>query len=215
MTSSSRRRETLSLRLQKLRDLQRETEVIWDIGCDHGLLGTSFENEPHIKEINLVDPSLEVVAKLKDSYISNTKIKVINKKGQELSLGRGSKTIFIAGMGGKEIGEIIRSLLPELTPLDQLIISPHRKILELREFLSSTSLGCFHEDLVYEGGQYYQILGLSLRDDLPKVSLYGDLLWQSKDGPAYREHQVKFFSLHKDEDSVRYVEHLRGLKCRR
>ena len=57
------------------------------------------------------------------------------KKGQDVILGPNSKTVFIAGMGGKEIGEIIQNLIPQLTPADRLVISPHRNILELRQYL--------------------------------------------------------------------------------
>lgn len=215
-TNSSRAGDSsLSLRLSALHQQYRHESSIWDIGCDHGQLGLSFLSKESVKAIHLVDPALLVIEtlkkKLKDSYISNEKILIHHQPGQEVKLDQTSNCIFIAGMGGKEIGEIVLHLLPQLTSNDRLIISPHRKILELRELLSSKALGLEHEEVLKEDGQFYQIIVLSKNENLERTPLYGRKLWDGEVGKEYRIHQLKHFDLHQDVASREYVNYLKTL----
>lgn len=178
----------------------------------------SFLGRPEIKSIHLVDPSIDVINTLKkklvDSYITEQEfIKLHWKKGQDLVLNPEPKTVFIAGMGGKEMGEIIVNLLPQLSSADRLVISPHRNILELRKYLHSTELGIVDEVCLKEDGQYYQILCLVKDSSLRKVSFYGESLWQSEVGEEYRQHQIRTFSQHQDSLSQAFVTHLKQLSC--
>ena len=119
--------------------------------------------------------------------------------------------VFIAGMGGKEIQEIIKNILPQLTPSDRLVISPHRNILELRKYLNSTELGLVDEICLKEDGQFYQILCLIKEPEFAKVSLYGAKIWDSEIGQDYRDHQIRTFSYHQDERSQAFVSYLKAL----
>ena len=163
--------------------------------------------------INLVDPSLDVIKslnnKLVDSYISKSHlIKIHYKRGQEIVLDLEKKIVFIAGMGGKEIQEIMKCLLHQLSPADRVVISPHRNILELRKYLNCSEFKLIDEVTVFEDGQYYQVLCLETSIGLPQVSIYGDKVWQGLVGEEYRQHQIRAFSLHKDDASKAYVAHL-------
>lgn len=215
-TNSSRVGDSsLSFRLRALHQQYRHESSIWDIGCDHGQLGLSFFSRDTVEAIHLVDPSLLVIEtlkkKLKDSYITNGKLFIHHQQGQEIELDPVSNCIFIAGMGGKEIGEIILHLLPQLTSNDRLIISPHRKILELRELLSSKALGLEHEELLKEDGQFYQIIVLCKNENLERVPLFGKKFWEGEVGKEYLIHQLKHFDLHQDVASKRYVDFLKSL----
>ena len=74
----------ISQRLLTLRSFHTIEAHIWDIGCDHGKLGLSFNNENIVKKIYLIDPSFEVIDKLskalKASDISQEKIKIFHTK---------------------------------------------------------------------------------------------------------------------------------------
>ncbi len=163
--------------------------------------------------IHLVDPSPEVIkslnVRLVGSYITRRElIKIHHKKGQEVILGLDRKIVFIAGMGGKEIQEIMKCLLPQITPADRVVISPHRNILELRKYLNYSEFKLFDEVTIFEDGQYYQVLCLETSPSLPQVSIYGDKVWQGLVGEEYRQHQIRAFSLHHDDASKAYVAHL-------
>lgn len=186
--------------------------VIYDIGCDHGKLGRSFRDEPWVTSIHLVDPSSDVIKNLLGSHIpeQDFKIQIEHKNGQDLVLRPGSKLILIAGMGGKEIGSILTHLLPQLSSSDDIVISPHRDLLQLRESLSLSPFYLKDESLVFDEGRYYQVISLNL-EGTEKVHLYGNKLWEGEHGPGYREHQKLHFSAHQDTRSRAYVSFLRSL----
>lgn len=216
-TNSSRVGDTphLSQRLKTLHNQYQNEKHIWDIGCDHGLLGLSFKDIETVESIHLVDPSAPVIdvlhKKLKDSYISIAKVFIHLNRGQDINPISDSNCIFIAGMGGKEIGEIIESLLPRLTLKDRVVISPHRKILELRRLLNSLPIALEGEFVLKEDDQYYQVLKLIPHGNSKKVPLYGDDIWNSETGREYLTHQIKAFSAHQDGLSQGYVEYLKQL----
>jgi tRNA (adenine22-N1)-methyltransferase len=213
--NSSRAGDSLSVRLKTLSSFHTTQKHIWDIGCDHGHLGLSFATNSFVASIHLVDPAKPVIEtlfkKLKDSYITKENIFVHHQQGQDLKLDSKNNCIFIAGMGGNEIGEIIKNLLPQLDAHSQIVISPHRKILELRGLLNSLPIELICESVMWEEGHFYPMLCLALPSKGKKVSLYGVDLWQGEVGEAYRSHQVKYFSSHMDEASKSYVKYLKGL----
>lgn len=211
MMSSSRVGTFLSARLNALRSYHQKQRNIWDIGCDHGLLGLSFDNEEEVESIHLVDPSAAVITelqnKLKDSYITKGAVYIHHKQGQSLSIETTSNCIFIAGMGGKEIGEIIIHLLPTLDDTSRIVISPHRKILELRALLGELPLALIQEEVIFEDGQFYQIICLK-KGEGPRVHPYGRDIWKTEVGEQYRDHQMKHFRVHEDLASKGYMEYL-------
>ncbi len=211
----------LSLRLKALQQYSDDAAIeIWDIGCDHGLLGLSFVYQPNVQHIHLVDPSALVVDSLfkkdLDSYITREDLKVTihHSLGQAIKLTSSIHSIFIAGMGGQEIKSIVENLIPQMTFKDRLIISPHRNILELRTYLSHSKLRLITEQVVFEDGQFYQILVLSLVEDYPKVHAYGDLIWNTETGESYRKHQIHHFKTHRSGQSEAYVLYLISLYSR-
>lgn len=207
--------DTLSLRLSTLQSYYQNERVVWDIGCDHGLLGLSFSDTETVTGIHLVDPSAKVIdvlnKKIKDSYISKPKVFVHHQEGQSLKIESNSNLIFIAGMGGLEIGEIVTSLIPQLDETSRIVISPHRKILEVRALLNSLPVCLLSEQVIIENGQFYQMLELGLTPNGMKVPLYGTDLWKSSIGEDYRQYQLKYFDYHKDLAAKAYVEFLKSL----
>lgn len=213
--NSSREGEKLSRRLLTLASYHDNQNIIWDIGCDHGLLGLSFRSHSAVEEIHLVDPSKPVIdelhKKLKDSYISKPALFIHHEAGQSLTLPRKKKNlILIAGMGGKEIGEIVSSLYSQVNSESLFVISPHRKILELRILLSELPVSLLKEEVIFEDGQFYQVLALKVGPG-KKVGPYGEELWNSETGKAYRDHQIRFFTPHRDVASSEYVAFLKSL----
>lgn len=205
---------SLSGRLRKLSSYYSNQHSIWDIGCDHGLLGLSFNKTESVKSIHLVDPSDRVIEvlklKLKDSDIPNATIH--HEPGQNIKLTSDSKCIFIAGMGGKEIAEILKHLEPQISVHDQVVISPHRSVLLLRHYLFQSGYRLVTEEAYFEDAQYYPMLVLSRDESLPRVSLYGENMWRGETGTAYKKHQIKFFETHQDPSSQAYLAYLKGFK---
>lgn len=120
------------------------------------------------------------------------------------------KIVFIAGMGGKEILSILRSLENKISFNDDIIISPHRDLIPLRKELNQSSFSLGKESLVWEEGRCYQILSLNLRDKR-KVHPYGEEIFQDE---KYLAHQIATFSAHQDVQSREYLRYLEGLSLR-
>jgi tRNA (adenine22-N1)-methyltransferase len=206
---------SLSPRLSHLRSHYHSHESVWDIGCDHGKLGLSFLDEKLVQKIHLVDPSPSVIFKLRqliDSYITKelSKISIHEKRGQDIVPDSVKKIIFIAGMGGDEINEICRHLFSYLSPEDDLVISPHQDLLQLREELGQSGFSVGKESLVLDEGRFYQVLSLNRREG-KKVHLYGEEIFRGEVGKEYLKHQLKVFSAHQDVRSERYLTYLRTL----
>ena len=168
-----------------------------------------------MKAIHLVDPSTLVIDTLKhfiNSYITDPffKIRIENKKGQEILPGPEKKIIFIAGMGGKEILSILHHLETKMSPEDDIVISPHRDLLPLRKELSESRFSLGKESLVFDEGRFYQILALNRREGR-KVHPYGEEIFRNDLGDKYRAHQLSTFTAHQDLQSAGYVRYLRDL----
>jgi len=163
-----------------------------------------------------VDPSIKVInvleTKLKDSYITfPSKIYIHHKFGQDIELDKTKKIIFIAGMGGKEIEQIIRNLIPQMDEGDSLVLSPHRNFLALRSFIESTELGLFDELVIKEDELFYQVICLIKSSHLPKITPFGGKIWKGIAGEEYRQHILRTFSIHQDQASrglIAYLEQL-------
>jgi tRNA (adenine22-N1)-methyltransferase len=218
MSSTSQGGEGLSHRLNRLRSFFPGQGNVWDIGCDHAQLGLSFLNDP-VDSIHLVDSSAPVVANLQHvlnkindaSYITKRNIFITYGRGQDLKVKAKQNTFFIAGMGGKEIGEIVTALLPQLDETSRFVISPHRKILELRTRLGHLPLSLAHEEVIAEDNQFYQILVLTPGAG-PGVHPFGERIWTGATGEEYCSHQLRFFDAHRDEASRAFVRYLKTLK---
>ncbi len=178
-------------------------------------MGLSFLKENDVKEIHLVDPSPPVIQKLIhfiDAYITeqNFKIHIHEKRGQDIVLNPQSKLIFIAGMGGKEIISICDHLRPVLNVGDDLVISPHRDLLQVREHLHASSYSLGKEGLIFDEGRFYQAISLNVRPG-EKVSLYGKEIFQGEVGEKYLRQQMDVFSAHQDVRSRSYATYLKSL----
>jgi tRNA A22 N-methylase len=114
-------------------------------------------------------------------------------------------------MGGREILEIAMALGPQLGADDRLIISPHRKVLELREGLHYSDYRLEMEGVILENEQFYPYLVLSKETDRPLVGLYGDIMWTGLIGLSYLNHQILHFECHQDVRSKAFVAYLRSL----
>lgn len=205
----------MSQRLKTLAGYYHQSHSVWDIGCDHGMLGLSFARTETVKGIHLVDPSSDVIKvlrnKLIDTYITIPDFISIHEiKGQEVILNPESKTVFIAGMGGKEIEKIVQQLIPQLSREDRLVLSPHRNILELRQYLHDSSMGLLEERIFKEDGQFYQFLVLEKREELTKISPYGEEVFRGKIGEEYKKHLISTFKTHQDPLSKAFLTYLTG-----
>ncbi len=205
-----------SKRFEYLSSFYEGEGSVYDIGCDHGLLGLSFLSNPNITDVYLIDPnpySVDIIKGNIDSYITKGKnIYPLRCSGEETKVQNSNSLIYIAGMGGKTIIEILSNWSEEsLQNASQIVVSPHRNQLELRAFLRSIKMNVVKEGLVFEGAHYYEVISVSRTKGNQLISEYGDEIWQTPMAANYLKHQVKFLQKHRDEESLKYLNFLNAL----
>jgi len=196
--------------------IEQGRETLWDIGCDHGLLGLNApERCQSLKEVVLVDPSEPVFDKLittVNAHIPKVSFKITpqHKSGEDITVSTPNNVFVMAGMGGKTIMRILRHLREVALVDDQFVISPNRDILQVRAFLRETNWGLLQERLVEEEGQFYQQISLSKLVHGRPVSLYGEDFWQTPQGQRYKLRMLETMAVHRDPASQAFVRYLRS-----
>ena len=151
----------LSQRLEKLASYVEQSDILGDIGTDHGFIPIDLlEN----------DPTHEIIASdLNQGPLDNAK-EELSQRGLldlvDLRLGGGLEpylpgeidTALIAGMGGTLIRNILEDGKEHLPYLKKLILQPMHGVVELRRFLLNNGYQIVDEDLIYENNIYYEII---------------------------------------------------------
>lgn len=201
----------LSKRLAHFAHFYQSQNIIWDIGCDHAHLGLSFLSHQASPAIHLVDPALPVITKLKERIATDIpRVKIFHQAGQEVIIEKNlTHFIFIAGMGGLEIISIMEKLLPQMKRGDLLFISPHNKVLEVREFLQAQGEWLQQEDIIEEAGVWYPhfLLGVEGRP----ISSYGQEVFMGEMGARYRQYLLERLSRHQDAQSKDFLNFIRNI----
>lgn len=130
-----------SKRIQFLLDQIPPGSELWDVGCDHGLLGLAAVAHQRVSRSHLVDPALSVIESLKQFLNSpkysewwkenEARVQIVRARGEDV-VASASGTIVIAGMGGESIVKI----LERVQNFDKLILNPFSHFEELELCLS-------------------------------------------------------------------------------
>jgi len=151
----------LSRRLETLASYIERTDILGDIGTDHGFIPI------YLVENNVT--SQIIASDLNEGPLENAK-EELSQKGLldsvDLRLGGGLEpykpgeinTALIAGMGGTLIKNILNDGKEHLPYLKKLILQPMHGVVELRRFLLNNGYKIVDEDLIYENNIYYEII---------------------------------------------------------
>lgn len=151
----------LSRRLERLASYVEKTDILGDIGTDHGYIPI------YLLENNITDQI--IASDLNQGPLDNAKEELSQRglmKSIDLRLGGGLEpytpgeinTALIAGMGGTLIRTILEAGKEHLPYLKKLILQPMHGVVELRRFLLNHGYRIVDEDLIYENNIYYEII---------------------------------------------------------
>ncbi|MES2745557.1 MAG: tRNA (adenine(22)-N(1))-methyltransferase TrmK [Bdellovibrionota bacterium] len=152
----------MSTRIDKIVSLIRPGHTVFDMCCDHGLIG--FGALSKVKEVVFVDQSAKALAPLNEHLKSLDRadlerIKVFVSAGELVSIaGYESSDFVIAGVGVTTVASIIASLFPEGLSHHRLILSPQQDSQPLRWYLNDRGFGLVDEYVVKERGRFREIL---------------------------------------------------------
>lgn len=151
----------LSRRLERLASYVEKTDILGDIGTDHGFIPI------YLLENNVTNQI--IASDLNQGPLDNAKEELSQRglvQAVDLRLGGGLEpytpgeinTALIAGMGGTLIRNILEEGREHLPYLKKLILQPMHGVVDLRRFLLNNGFGIVDEDLIYENNIYYEII---------------------------------------------------------
>ncbi len=176
----------ISNRLKVIGDMVLDSPSfnIMDVGCDHALLDIYLYQNNDKLNILATDVNKNPLKSAKnniDKYDLADKIIIKESKGIDL-LDKNS-TVVIAGMGKDTIVDILKENKDKLHFIDNLIVSSHSKIPELRRDINELDFKIIKEKVVYDENKYYVVINYSKGKEklTDKELLLGPNLLKNKD----------------------------------
>lgn len=165
----------ISNRIKQFLNFYEGQEHIYDLCCDHGLIGRSLAQKAlaanTLKSITFNDLVPAIVNKLKhiDSDIPKELIFYQTSPAQDIIIEKQNNLIIIAGIGGKLMAEIVENLaLKGIDKSTTIVVSPHNNYFYFRNrILNNTRLKFTNECFIHDKGQYYtyDVLKMSVDDN--------------------------------------------------
>ncbi|WP_461223878.1 tRNA (adenine(22)-N(1))-methyltransferase [Lacticaseibacillus suihuaensis] len=152
----------LSPRLQHIANFLGDGRRIADIGTDHAYLPIQLAQAVLIDFAVASDIGAGPVAIATANVAANGLEKTIAVRQADglagLTAADGIDTIFIAGMGGLLIQDILTAGLDRLDGTETLVLAPNRDDETVRTWLAAHEFGILDEDLLEDGGHVYPII---------------------------------------------------------
>lgn len=174
-----------SARLREIANYLEETDVLADIGCDHGYLAI-LAFQKNIKFVQLIDnkPGPLAVAKANLQGVKNVEFTLASGLSQ---LNSSINTASLCGMGGLLVIDILKENLKVAQELNKIIIQVNSDIDQLRAFLMSEKFMIITESIIAERDKFYEIIVCKYSPFSPiyytdKQLLFGPILLEQKTG---------------------------------
>ena len=146
-------------RLLKLLELVPEnSNVVFDVGCDHGILSALLITTGKAKKVYASDiskMSLEKTIKLKEELKISDKIECLVSNGlNDFDKTIKSDCVVIAGMGGNEIIKIL-SNISDFSGYKTFLLQPAQDFYAVRKFLSKNKFEIIEDQIIEDKGKFY------------------------------------------------------------
>ena len=183
----------VSERIKCIGDLITKSDVVVDVGADHGLLELYLIAKHKDITITAVENKIGPY-KILESTLRGLKNVKLSLSDGITCVNRDTRTIVIAGMGGINIKNILDAYPEKTKNVQKIIIDAHRDIEIARETIVNYGFKIKKEKIIYEQEKFYVISEFVKTDKAQKYSkntmqigyqLYKDELW-----PKYKEYLI-------------------------
>lgn len=169
--------------------LEKKSEKIIDVGCDHALLDIYLlQNNENLKIIasDINEKPLKSARKNIEKYSFLNKIEICQKDGIK-EIDKEVDTVVISGMGMETIVEILNEGKNELKHIERLIISSNNKYVDLRKNVTELGYKISYETIIYDEEKYYTIIEFTKGNKKysEKELYFGPVLLKNKDENFY------------------------------
>ena len=178
-------------RIKTIGDFIESGDVVVDVGADHGLLEVYLiAKYPNIT-ITAVENKIGPYKILERNLKAYKNVRLSLSDGLE-SVGKTTRTVVLAGMGGLNIKNILDAYPKKTKNLQKIIIDAHRDLNIARETILNYGFKINREKIVYEQDRFYVVTEFIKNEttveqnpDLIDIGykLYEDELW-----PKYKEY---------------------------
>ena len=151
----------ISKRLKAVAGLITEGNIIADIGTDHGYIPIYMVTERNTPYAYAMDVNMGPLKRAKDNidaYGVTDKVETRLSDGLKGLQPGLAGSIVIAGMGGLLICKILTEGMQTAKSAEELILSPHSDVDEVRVFLSKNHFETVDEGMVLDEGKYYFVI---------------------------------------------------------
>ncbi|HHX80935.1 MAG TPA: SAM-dependent methyltransferase [Acholeplasmataceae bacterium] len=179
----------ISERIKTLAALVPPAKSLADVGCDHGYLLVEAFQKYGLDYAVAIDNKELPLKNARDNlkrYPFFSQIRFSLSDGLE-DLKEEVEAIVIAGMGGILITQILKEGLTKHREA-KYIFQANRNLYELRRFLYEEKMEIASEKIIFEDGQYYEII-VSKAAKKPLVYTEADLIF----GPVLRRTKPPLF----------------------
>lgn len=156
-----KKRKRIPKRMLAIANLVDNSKVLADVGCDHAYISINLLEKGKVDRIIASDLREGPLNIAKD----NIKLEGFEER-IETRLCAGLcgyetgevDTILISGMGGMLVKEILSESIDVVRRADTLILEPQSDLRVVRAYLKDIGFKIIDEDMLNEGGKYYQIM---------------------------------------------------------
>lgn len=187
--------------------------AIWDLCCDHGLLGLHLHEQFKSSEVHLVDQVEPIIDQLHAKYSERKdgRLFIQQCSAEDINLTHHARQCFvIAGVGGETAAAIVLALTPKIEallrsnekeshlepPQIDILISPNKHVFALRNVLAQLSITLIEEAFVTDKGRHHEHLFLRFQHQpTHRPSALGETLWQqvSPEKRSYVEKLIRHY----------------------
>ncbi len=156
----NRRYVHLTPRLSAALSMLEGSEVVADIGCDHGRLSAALLQQRVCSRVVATDisaPSLEKAQRLLTYIGVSDRASFRLGDGLDVLQPNECDAITMLGMGGTLMVRILRRCAVAQNGAKRLVLQPMRAQADIREYLHRNNLWITDDRIVVEHGRYYQI----------------------------------------------------------
>lgn len=171
----------IAKRIEKIAEIiDLNNKGVFDVGSDHGYLLTSLRKKNDKIKLKGVENKLGPFKNLKDNT-SFLNIETSLSDGID-ELTNDYSCVVLAGMGYKNIVEIIMKHLDKLNFIEQIVIDSHTNIDLCRKFFVNLNFYIDQEVILKEKGIYYEIISFKRGNKryTDKEIFYGPILLKNK-----------------------------------
>ena len=207
----------LSMRLNAVKDMVIPSDLVCDIGCDHGFVSIALAKEGKAKTVLACDinkgPLSACSEHIKEAGLEGTVIPRLSDGLSKVLPSEAPDAVIIAGMGGALITKILEQGREKLYKVKQLVLSPQSEQFLVRKWLRENGYNIVSEKTMTDLGKFYFIIdarpGRSEKHDEETEEIYdmfSEYLIKTKDS-LLREYLQKGLSNNKG-----YLEGISGDK---